>query len=94
MINNTNQYGLIEVELDKQGQVVAVWYGTDPLPFQQRTVDETYAREMREFYMEKRHGHVYRGLQVKEVPCFQTGTSTSSSDTPTPSVSTVTAQGE
>ena len=40
----------VNVELDKDGKVVSVWFRCMALPFDQTIVDPIRAREMREMY--------------------------------------------
>ena len=40
----------VNVELDKQGRVVSVWFRCAPLPFTQDRVDDDRAREMDRMY--------------------------------------------
>jgi hypothetical protein len=42
--------GEVDVEVDSDGKVVAVWFRCQPLPFDQRMVQELRAKEMRSMY--------------------------------------------
>lgn len=53
-VHRTNQ---LDVETDKDGKVVAVWFRCQALPFQQSTAEDWRAEEMRNMYMQsKRDG--------------------------------------
>lgn len=43
--------GEVNVELDKYGMVIAVWYRCQPLPFTQRRVTDERAVEMMAMYV-------------------------------------------
>jgi hypothetical protein len=42
--------GHVDVEIDRNGDVVAVWFRCMPLPFEQSTADKQRASEMRRMY--------------------------------------------
>lgn len=42
--------GELDVELDKDGHVVAVWYNCQVLPFRESVADDRRADEMRRMY--------------------------------------------
>jgi hypothetical protein len=44
---------LVNVELDKDGKVVSVWFRCRALPFDQTVVDDDRAAEMRALYKQK-----------------------------------------
>jgi hypothetical protein len=44
--------GMVNVELDKNGKVVSVWFRCMCLPFDQTVVDDTRADDMRQLYAE------------------------------------------
>lgn len=44
--------GQVDVEVDANGQVVAVWFRCQPLPFRQSTARDARAIEMRNMYRE------------------------------------------
>jgi len=44
--------GHVDVEVDAGGQVVAVWFRCQPLPFRQAPADGARARTMRDSYAE------------------------------------------
>lgn len=49
--NNTiHRTKLLNVEVDKKGKVVSVWFRCMPLPFDVIKVDNARAKEMREMY--------------------------------------------
>jgi len=45
---------LVNVEVDKDGKVVSVWFRCCALPFDQTVVDESRANEMRAMYGSRR----------------------------------------
>lgn len=47
-----HQTGEVNVELDKDGKVVSVWFRCQMLPFTQRVVDDRRAAEMRQAYFD------------------------------------------
>jgi hypothetical protein len=60
-IHNTSE---INVELDKNGKVVSVWYRCCLLPFTQRVVDDQRAKSMEESYKRNKIPEI-RGLELK-----------------------------
>lgn len=46
----------LDVEVDKDGKVVAVWFRCQPLPFKQSNADDRRADEMRRMYSKDMHG--------------------------------------
>jgi len=49
--------GNLNVEVDKHGKVVAVWFRCMALPFDQRVVDADRAKTMQEIYEGECQGH-------------------------------------
>lgn len=48
--NTVHQNSYLDVEVDENGLVVALWYRCMPLPFKQHQVTKERAREMTDFY--------------------------------------------
>ncbi len=48
-----HQNGEVDVELDEAGNVVAVWFRCQPLPFTQNRADSRRAEEMRRMYSDE-----------------------------------------
>ena len=55
----------VNVETDKEGRVVSVWFRCCALPFDQTVVEESRATEMREMY--KRDIPLLVGVQVSDM---------------------------
>lgn len=56
--------GEVNVELDKNGKVVSVWFRCALLPFTQHVVDDNRAKDMRRAYSENSIPEI-RGLELK-----------------------------
>lgn len=63
--------GVLEVEVDGQGLVVAVFYRCKALPFTQTKVEDSRARDMRNFYADHTFGRFK--LDIAELPKAITG---------------------
>lgn len=50
--NTIHRTNLVNVEVDKNGKVVSVWFRCMPLPFDQRVVGTDRSKEMRSMYKE------------------------------------------
>lgn len=60
--HNTSQ---LDVEVDSEGNVVAVWFRCQPLAFKQANADDRRAADMRKMYEQNKMPEI-RGFRLKD----------------------------